>query len=82
MSENGRHSFVLLTCDEKNIDSAIDELKSIPIVTDVDRIQGIYDILVQLKASNDTMKETTRTKIRYINGIRSVLTLFVYDTSS
>ena len=80
MSENGRHSFVLLTCDEKHIDSAIDEIKSIPIVIDVDRIQGIYDILVQLKASNDTMKETTRTKIRYVNGVRSVLTLFVYDT--
>ena len=80
MPENVKHSFVFLTCDEKYIDSAIDEIKSIPVVTDVDRIQGIYDILVQLKASNDTMKETTRTKIRYVNGVRSVLTLFVYDT--
>ena len=73
---------MLLTCDEKYIDSAIDEIKSIQIVTGVDRIQGIYDVLVQLKASNETMKETTRTKIRYIHGVRSVLALFVYDTSS
>ena len=82
LAENGGHSFVLLTCDEKYINSAIDEIKSIQIVTGVDRIQGIYDILVQLKASNETMKETTRTKIRYVNGVRSVLTLFAYDTSS
>ncbi len=81
MSENVKHSFVLLTCDEKHIDSAIDEIKSIPIVTNVGRIQGIYDILVQLKASNETIKETIRTKIRYVTGVRSVLTLFVYDTS-
>jgi len=71
-----------LTCDEKYVDSAIDAIKSIPIVTDVNRTQGVYDVLVQLKASNETMKETTRTKIRYISGVRSVLTLFVYDTSS
>lgn len=82
MSDNDGHSFVLLTCDEKYIDSAMDEIKLIPIVTGVDRIQGIYDILVQLKASSETMKETTRTKIRYVNGVRSVLTLFVYPTSS
>jgi len=37
---------------------------------------------VQLKAPSETMKETTRTKIRYVNGVRSALTLFVYHTSS
>lgn len=82
MSENGKHSFVLLTCDEKHVDSATDEIKSIPIVTDVDKIQGMYDILVQLKAPNETMKETIGTKIRYVIGVRSVLTLFVYDSET
>jgi len=38
---------VLLVCDEKYIDFAVDEIKAMSIVTDVDRIQGIYDILLQ-----------------------------------
>ncbi len=70
---------MLLTCDEKYTDSAIKEIRTIQGVTDVNRIQGIYDILVQIKASNETIKETVRTKIRYTNGVRSALTLFVYD---
>ena len=82
MSENSGHSFVLLTCDEKYTDSAIKEIRMIPGVTDVNRIQGIYDILVQIKAPNETIKETVRTKIRYANGVRSALTLFVYDVPS
>lgn len=69
-------SFVLLICDDKKLDSIINELKNIPIVSDVQQVQGMYDVIVQLNsASNDTVKENTRTKIRYIDGVRSTLTL-------
>ena len=73
---------MLITCDDNHIDSAIDEIRSIPIVTSVHRVQGIYDIMVQLKAPTETMKEAIRTKIRYVGGVRSVLTLFEYGSSS
>ncbi len=82
LSENVEHSFVLLTCDEKQMDSTIEKIRTIPGVTDVNRIQGIYDILVQIRAPNEIIKETVRTKIRYTNGVRSALTLFVYDVPS
>ena len=82
MSENDKRSFVLISCEDKLVDSAIEEMRSIPIVTQVDRIKGMYDIMVQLEAPNETMKETIRTKLRYIDGVRSVVTLFVYDSSS
>ena len=69
-------SFVLLTCDDGKLNSIINELKNIPIVSDVQQVQGMYDIIVQLNStSNNTVKENTRTKIRYIDGVRTTLTL-------
>ena len=42
-------------------------------------LQGMYDILVRLNATKEIMKETVRTKLRYVGGVRSVLTLFEYE---
>ena len=70
---------MLLTCDERQTDSIIDKMRTIPGVTDVNHIQGIYDIMLQMRAPNETIKETVRTKIRYTDGVLSALTLFVYD---
>ena len=75
-------SFVLLTCDDEKLNSIINELKNIPIVSDVLQVQGMYDVIVYLNTtSNNTVKENTRTKIRYINGVRSTLTLLGQQTS-
>ncbi|MGH1522043.1 MAG: Lrp/AsnC ligand binding domain-containing protein [Nitrosopumilus sp.] len=70
----------MISCDHNLVNSAIEEIRDIPNVVAVDRLQGMYDIMIQLKASNETMKETIRTKIRYVEGVRSVLTLFVYNS--
>ena len=80
-TDNYKHSFVMITCNDNLVDSAIEEIREIPNVVAVNRLQGMYDIMVQLKASNEAMKETIRTKIRYVEGVRSVLTLFVYNSS-
>ena len=74
-----QQAFVLLTCDENLADAIIEEIRLIPTVSQVDRIRGMYDILVRLNAAKDTMKEIIRTKIRYIESVRSVLTLFEYE---
>jgi DNA-binding Lrp family transcriptional regulator len=71
---------VLISCEDKLVDSAIEEMRSIPVVTKVDRVKGMYDIMAQLEAPTETMKETIRTKLRYIDGVRSVVTLFVHDS--
>ena len=80
-ADNYKHSFVMITCSDNLVDSAIEEIREIPNVVAVDRLQGMYDIMVQLKASRETMKETIRTKLRYVEGVRSVLTLFAYSSS-
>ena len=80
--DNYKHSFVMITYSDNLVDSAIEEIREMPNVVAVDRLQGMYDIMVQLKASNETMKEIIRTKLRYVEGVRSVLTLFVYSSSS
>ena len=74
-----QQAFVLLTCDENLADAVIEEIRSIPTVSQVDRVQGMYDILVRLNATKEIMKETIRTKLRYVEGVRSVLTLFEYE---
>ena len=53
----------------------IDEIRLISFVVEIQHVQGIYDIIVKLETSNEAIKEIVRTKIRYINGIRSTLTL-------
>jgi len=64
------------------MNSIINELKNIPIVSDVQQVQGMYDVIVQINpTSNNTVKENTRTKIRYINGVRSTLTLLGQQAS-
>ena len=69
-------SFVLLTCDDNKLNSILKEIKNIPIVSDVQHVQGIYDVIVKIDyAPHDTVKENARTKIRYIDGVRSLLTL-------
>ena len=77
--ENGRNSFVLISCDDRLVDSVIEDIRSIPIVTKIDKVQGMYDLVIHLKATNEMIKETIGTKLRYTEGVRSVLTLFVND---
>ena len=81
MSDNSGHVFVLITCNDRLVDSIVEEIQSISFVTKVDRVQGMYDIVVQLDAPSEMLKETIRTNFRYIDGVRSVLTLFEYGTS-
>jgi len=72
---NNNACFVLISCDERFVQDIIEEIKSIDSVTDTQHVQGIYDIVVKLDTSNDSLKEIVQTKIRYIDGIRSTLTL-------
>lgn len=72
---------MLITCDDRLVDTIVEEIQSTSFVTKVDRVQGMYDIMVQLDAPNETLKETIRTKLRYVDGVRSILTLFEYGTS-
>lgn len=52
-------------------------------MSDVQQVQGMYDVIVQLNSTSyNVVKENTRTKIRYIDGVRSILTLLGQQPSS
>jgi len=74
-SKNNSTSFVLLTCNETKRNNVIKELKSIPHISDVIPVQGIYDVLVQINIPHEKIRDMVNTKIRYIDGVNSTLTL-------
>ena len=65
----------MISCNERDTNDIIEKIKSIDSVVNVDHVKGAYDILVKLDTTNDSIKEIVRTKIRYIDGIYSTLTL-------
>ena len=51
-------------------------LSKLPSVTEVDRVDGPYDIIVKLSGDNiDTIKESIGKHMTRIRGIQSTLTL-------
>jgi DNA-binding Lrp family transcriptional regulator len=56
----------------------INKLKNVPGVIEVNKVKGVYDIVVIMTSDNlDSLKETITREIRTINTIRSTLTLIV-----
>jgi len=64
-----------LTCNETKRNIVIKELKTIPYISDVIYVQGIYDILIQVNIPHEQLKNMVNTKIKYIDDVNSILTL-------
>ena len=73
--------FVLITCDMGLEKSVIDELKTINLAKEVNRVWGSYDILVKLEGENSNdLKNIITSKIRKIPHIKTTLTLTVLES--
>jgi DNA-binding Lrp family transcriptional regulator len=70
-------AYVLVLCDYSYPDYEImSQLSKLPCVTEVNRVDGPYDIIVKLSDNNmDTIKESIGKYMTRINGIQSTLTL-------
>jgi DNA-binding Lrp family transcriptional regulator len=69
-------TFVLLSCEQKMVASVIEKIKMIPTVSDVQQVDGCYDVVVCLKAeSHHAINHIIAEKIRLIDGIRTCITL-------
>jgi DNA-binding Lrp family transcriptional regulator len=70
-------AYVLVLCDYSDSDLEImDQLCKLPSVTEVNRIDGPYDIIVKLSGDNiDTIEESIGKHMTRIRGIQSTLTL-------
>ena len=68
--------FILISCIDGKVDSALNKIKQIDSVTDIHKTDGAYDIIVMLKSdSNDELKKTALQKIRAIDDVKYTLTL-------
>ena len=55
-------------------------VEALPEVTEAHLIYGVYDIIARVEASDiDALRDTVYKKIRSIDGVRSVQTMFVRE---
>jgi DNA-binding Lrp family transcriptional regulator len=70
-------AYVLVLCDYSNpVHEIVSQLRKLPCVTEVNRVDGPYDIIVKLSDDNtDMIKESIGKRMTRIGGIESTLTL-------
>ena len=70
-------AYVLVLLDYSYPDyEIVSQLSKLPCVTEVNRVDGPYDIIVKLSDNNmDAIKESIGKSMTRINGIQSTLTL-------
>ena len=70
-------AYVLVLCDYSYPDyEIVSQLSKLPCVTEVNRVDGPYDIIVKLSDNNmDAIKVSIGKSMTRINGIQSTLTL-------
>lgn len=68
--------FILINCVGGKIGATMDKIRKIKSVTDIQQIDGQYDIIVTLESkSSDELKKTLVQQIRTIDTIGCTLTL-------
>ena len=71
-------AFVLIDCDFHFSENIIEELKKIPEIEELYRVQSIYDIIAKVNAdSKDQLNEIVVRKVREIEGIENTLTMII-----
>ena len=71
--------FVLNESKHSPIEDIVNQLKEIEIVKEIVLVEGLWKIVVKLKASDlDKIREAIQWKIRKITEIESTLTLIEY----
>jgi DNA-binding Lrp family transcriptional regulator len=72
-------AFVLMNAELGSEDSIVNELKKIGGVKEVYQVYGVYDIVAQVEADMEKVKETITWKLRKLNGVKSTLTMIVME---
>jgi DNA-binding Lrp family transcriptional regulator len=69
-------AYVLISCDPEDIEGIITMLNTISNISEANRVEGPYDILVKIKAeSPEKLKEIISNQLRKIDRIKHTLTL-------
>lgn len=69
-------AYILLCCDLGSENDVLQAIKQIDEVEEVNRVFGVYDIIVKLSSDNmDKLKEIITMRVRNIEKVRSALTI-------
>ena len=69
-------AYILLCCDLGSENEVLEAIRQIAEVEEVNRVFGVYDIIVRLSSDNmDKLKEIITMQIRKMEKVRSVLTI-------
>ena len=69
-------AYVLISCDPEDTEGIITMLNNISNISEANRVEGPYDILVKIKAeSPEKLKEIISNQLRKIDRIKHTLTL-------
>ncbi|MGI0037486.1 MAG: Lrp/AsnC ligand binding domain-containing protein [Nitrososphaera sp.] len=78
----GIEAYVLLNCDLGLEDALIKELISIPEVSEVKGVFGVYDIVVKVNTDSEEEIKRTIARVRSIDKIKSSLTMMVIESQN
>ncbi len=80
-SQKRSKAFVLINAELGSEDQLIQRLRSIPNVTEVFFVYGVYDIVVKVEAETmEKVKDTITSQIRRLEKVRSTLTMVVVES--
>jgi DNA-binding Lrp family transcriptional regulator len=69
-------AYILLCCDLGSENDVVQAIKLIDEVEEVNRVFGVYDIIVRISSDNmDKLKEIITTRVRNLEKVKSVLTI-------
>ena len=73
-------AFVLINAEVGNEQELIKKLRSIPNVTEVHVVYGVYDVIARVEADTmEKVKETITNSLRRLENVRSTLTMIAVE---
>ncbi len=73
-------AFVLINAEVGNEQDLIKKLRSIPNVTEVHVVYGVYDVIAKVEADTmEKVKETITNSLRRLDNVRSTLTMIAVE---
>jgi DNA-binding Lrp family transcriptional regulator len=81
-SNEGIEAYVLLNCDLGLEDSVMKELITIPEVSEVKGVFGVYDMIVKIYTDSEDEIKRAIARVRAIVTIKSSLTMMVIDSQN
>lgn len=73
-------AFVLINAEVGNEQELIKKLRSIPNVTEVHVVYGVYDVIAKVESETmEKVKETITNSLRRLENVRSTLTMIAVE---